>query len=286
MNGIINVLKPPGMTSSGVVTFLKRVLQVKKIGHAGTLDPGAAGVLVILIGRATRLSDFFMAHEKEYIAELHTGYETDTLDSYGEILACQETEPLQEEALARACRALVGEIWQTPPAYSAVRIDGKKSYALARAGIEAERKQRQVTISDICIKSVAAQKALLQIVCSKGTYVRTLLHDIGKEMGMLAYTSFLLRSRSGNFHVQAAFTLDEIKQMAEQKDFSFLLAPEETLGELPMVRIGKEYIFALENGQKIEVEVNEPRFRLYAGDIFFGIGEKQGAYIKLKTVLR
>lgn len=285
MNGIINLLKPPGMSSNGATVFLRKLLNEKRVGHAGTLDPGAAGVLVVLAGRSARLSDFLMNHAKRYRAEISFGKRTDTLDSYGQVLeerACS----VSRERLMQAIPEFLGEIEQIPPDYSAVKIDGRPAYQLARKGVEVRKRARRVQIFSIdLLAQTGENRFLLEIACSKGTYIRTLLEDIAKSMGEIAHTSFLMRTASGGFEIERAYTVDELKALAEAGDFSFVQSPEEALMELPEVRLLARHHFALQNGQKIPYHVPEQRFRLYCGEKFYGIGECQEGILRLVTPL-
>ena len=285
MNGIINLLKPPGMSSNGATVFLRKLLNEKRVGHAGTLDPGAAGVLVVLAGRSARLSDFLMNHAKRYRAEIAFGKRTDTLDSYGQVL---EEKPcsVSRERLLQAIPAFLGESEQIPPDYSAVKIGGRPAYQLARKGVEIRKKARRVQIFSIdLLAQTGENRFLLEIACSKGTYIRTLLEDIAKSMGEIAHTSFLMRTASGGFGIEQAYTVDELKALAEAGDFSFVQSPEKALMELPEVRLGPRYHFALQNGQKISCDMPDQRFRLYCGEQFYGIGECQEGILRLATPL-
>ncbi len=285
MNGIINLLKPPGMSSNGATVFLRKLLDEKRVGHAGTLDPGAAGVLVVLAGRSARLSEFLMNHPKRYLAELAFGARTDTLDSYGKVLerrACSVCPKRLEAALP----GFLGEIEQIPPDYSAVKIDGRPAYQLARKGVEVRKKPRRVQIFGVdLLQQTGENRFLLEVACSKGTYVRTLLEDIARSMGEIAYTSFLLRTASGYFDISAAYTVDEIKALASAGDFSFVQSPEGALMELGEVRLPPRHHFALQNGQKIAFDPGQERFRLYCGDKFYGVGACQNGQLRLVTPL-
>ncbi len=287
MNGMINVLKPPGMSSSGVVVFLRRILGVRRIGHAGTLDPGAAGVLVVLAGRSTRLSDRVMNHKKTYLAEITFGVATDTLDSYGEVTERRDCLVRRQE-LEAVLPEFLGKIQQVPPLYSAVKIEGRKSYELARKGLAVQKPPREVMIYGLTVREQRGEnRFLLEVVCSKGTYIRTLAADLGKRLGVPACLTFLLRSASGGSDVTHAYTVDEIRAMAERGDHSFLQPPEAALGELPALVLGGEWEFALQNGQTLvpsePVETGE--YRLYCREMFYGIGRAEEGTVRLETAL-
>lgn len=287
MNGMINVLKPPGMSSSGVVVFLRRILGVRRIGHAGTLDPGAAGVLVVLAGRSTRLSDRVMNHKKTYLAEITFGVATDTLDSYGEVTERTDCSVRRQE-LEAVLPEFLGKIQQVPPLYSAVKIEGRKSYELARKGLAVQKPPREVMIYGLTVREQRGEnRFLLEVVCSKGTYIRTLAADLGKRLGVPACLTFLLRSASGGSDVTHAYTVDEIRAMAERGDHSFLQPPEAALGELPALVLGGEWEFALQNGQTIVTgePVKTGEYRLYCREIFYGIGRAEEGTVRLETAL-
>jgi tRNA pseudouridine55 synthase len=289
MNGVINVLKPPAMSSNGVTVYLKKLLNEKRVGHAGTLDPGAAGVLVVLLGRTARLSDYLMGHDKIYLAEMHFGCTTDTLDSYGTVLETRmPVRKITLEGVRRACAAFVGQITQMPPAYSAIKVNGRKSYELARKGINIPKPPRNVQIYAIeVLEQTGPLQFLLRICCSKGTYVRTLVEDIAASMGELAYTSLLVREKSGDYDIQHAYTLDEIAEMAQAGDFSFCISPERVVEKLPAVHLGREQRFAIEHGQLLTADYPIPsgQFALYCDNVFYGIGIEEGGHPKLKIPL-
>jgi len=182
VKGVINVLKAPGMTSHDVINFLRKLLRVKKIGHSGTLDPAAAGVLPVFVGKATKAIEFFMDDDKEYVAELRFGVTTDTGDLDGNILELKPVK-ITEGDLKEALKQFTGNINQVPPMYSAVRHKGKKLYELARQGITVERKARTVKIYSIDLMDFSLESAIVKVACSKGTYIRTLCEDIGKVLG-------------------------------------------------------------------------------------------------------
>lgn len=249
MDGIINVLKPPGMTSADVVYCLRRLLQTKKIGHTGTLDPGVAGVLPICVGKATRLAEYLTEQGKEYRAEITFGIATDTQDAYGTVI--HECQPLiKAEDVRSILPEFTGEVWQIPPMFSAVRKEGKRLYEYARSGVEIERTARAVRILRLSLRKWRDEKyprAEFDIECSKGTYVRTLCHDLGERLGCGAHMSYLMRLRSGPFSIVNSWTLEEIEQSVTAGDLAFLLPLSSGL-DLPLVSLTPERARAFCNG--------------------------------------
>lgn len=286
MNGVIAVLKPPGMSSGGVVGCMKHATGERHIGHAGTLDPGAAGVLVVLAGKSTRLSDYMMGSKKTYIAEVTFGMTTDTLDSYGVVTERKDGVNITAEELEKVLAEFTGEVWQTPPAYSAVSVNGQRSYKLARKGIEVKKPPRRIEIyENKLLSQTADNRFLIEVTCSKGTYIRTLAADIGEKLGAPAYLSFLLRTRSGGIGIEKAYTLDEITKMSEAGDFSYLMRPDDAY-ELPKVDISAEARDYIRNGRAVRHDGELPEtFWLYCGGMLCGIGEKAEDGIRLKARL-
>ena len=232
MNGIVNVLKPPGMSSHQVVSFLRKQLQTKKVGHAGTLDPGASGVLPLLVGNATRLSNYIMKDQKTYVTEATLGISTTSQDASGDTCDLCTDFSLSPSELADALASLQGTIWQTPPMASAIRVGGKRLYELDRKGITVPREPRRIEVHSINIMAIWSEeedkigfgtRILLRISCSKGTYIRTICHDLGEKLGVGAHMSFLTRVASGTFRSEDAFTLEQIVSLTSQEDYRFLL---------------------------------------------------------------
>lgn len=218
MDGILNILKPPGMTSFDVVACLRGLLGIKKIGHAGTLDPMAVGVLPVCTGRATKAIEFMMDKDKLYRAELTLGIITDTQDSTGNVLGSCDVGCTDEE-IEKAITAFEGKYLQLPPMFSALRVDGKRLYELAREGRRVERKPREVEIYSsrmIRVDRTDGVRVLMDVHCSKGTYIRTLCADIGQALGCGGHMSFLLRQRAGAFDIDSAYTLEQLSEMKEQ----------------------------------------------------------------------
>ncbi|HEY9062388.1 MAG TPA: tRNA pseudouridine(55) synthase TruB [Pseudobacteroides sp.] len=214
MDGIINVLKPPGMTSFDVVGFLRRVLKTTKIGHTGTLDPAAVGVLPVCIGKATKIIEFMTDKDKVYRAEMTLGISTDTQDGLGNIIS-QRPVGVSADEIIRVFNDFTGKQQQIPPMYSAIKINGKKLYELARKGITVERKPRDIEIHFLRILNVFHDnRVLFDVGCSKGTYIRTLCSDIGDKLGTGAHMSFLVRLDAGGFNIKDSITVEEIEDYA------------------------------------------------------------------------
>lgn len=232
MDGVINVNKPKDMTSFDVVAILRKTLNTKKIGHTGTLDPDATGVLPICVGKATKLVEFLTADKKQYKASVKLGVTTDTQDMSGTVLKTLSSCVTKEE-LEKAINSFLGEIEQIPPMYSAVKIDGKKLYELAREGKTVERKPRKITIFGIKLLSFDEKNQSFDMLvdCSKGTYIRTLANDIGESLGCGAALSNLLRTVSGSFYLEKSFSLEQIKELCENGDFSFLTPLSNVMSE-------------------------------------------------------
>jgi tRNA pseudouridine55 synthase len=249
LDGVINVFKPSGLTSSDVVVRLRRILQTRRVGHTGTLDPEVTGVLPICVGRATRLAEYLTEQGKSYRAEITFGIVTDTQDFTGTHLQVQKAE-IAAEDFQRVVPQFLGTVQQVPPMYSAVRHQGKHLYELARQGIEVERKSREITIARLeLLEWLPGEfpRAVFEVDCSKGTYVRTLCHDIGSALGCGANMSALLRIRSGPFELSGSSTLQEIEEKATHDDNSFLIPIEQVL-DLPRVHLNSQRAKAFCNG--------------------------------------
>lgn len=294
--GIVNILKPPGMTSGDAVADVRHIFKIKRVGHTGTLDPGAAGVLPICIGRATRLFDILVDKQKEYIAEITFGAATDTQDAYGRIIET-DCRIISKEELTAVLGSFIGQIEQTAPMYSAVSIDGKRLYQLAREGAEAVEIKRRATIDDVEIITQSSEnRYLLRIVCSRGTYIRTLCADIGKRLGTCAYMSFLLRTRSGEFTIDNTYSIAELRQMKEEGRLdeaviSIEQALDGHMDKLRLCGLNEKQARLIRNGAEIfPGELNamdDSRLvMLYAGGEFLGIGQTgEGGSVHIKINL-
>jgi tRNA pseudouridine55 synthase len=258
MDGILAVWKPEGWTSHDVVAKVRRVLKMKRIGHAGTLDPMVTGVLPLCLGRATRVVEYVQERPKSYEAVLQLGIATDTEDLTGTVIERQSSISVTEDEVRRALSQFLGEIDQVPPMYSAVKVDGKRLYELAREGKTVERKSRKVTIHQIDL--IDAQLDLDQprisfsVVCSKGTYIRTLCVDIGKALGVPATMAHLTRTMSGGITKESCLTLEQIEQLQQAGELSgHLIAADEAITHLDRVTIPESLGRLALQGQKVSL---------------------------------
>ncbi|PKM87277.1 MAG: tRNA pseudouridine(55) synthase TruB [Firmicutes bacterium HGW-Firmicutes-12] len=249
MNGIINILKPPGLTSHDVVSFLRRQLKIKRIGHTGTLDPQAAGVLPVCIGQATRLADFLSAKDKEYMCRMRLGIKTTTQDAWGEVIESKDTSLMQRELLEKSLTNLRGCIKQKVPEYSAVKVAGEPMYKKARRGESIEAIIREIYIYKLDLLEYLNNEVALHIHCSKGTYIRTLCSDLGDMLGVGGHMSFLVRTRVGSFKLQDSYTLEEV---AERKE-GFLLPVSKCIEGMPSLKVKQDDVALLKHGRSIEI---------------------------------
>lgn len=257
LDGIVNIIKPPGISSHQVVSILRRLLQIRKIGHTGTLDPGAAGVLSLCVGRATRLSQYLLDKDKRYTAELTLGITTDTQDASGSTEEIITDFSITPQRFADTLHKFLGRIEQTPPPTSAVRINGERAYKKARRGEAVQVPSRTVTIYALHVNKVFPEgstglhfgsRILLDVHCSKGTYIRTLCSDIGRELQVGAHMSFLTRTQSGVFSLAECYTLEEVAALVEAGDYCFLRPMEAGLPNWPRVRVSPLAEARVQNG--------------------------------------
>ena len=254
MDGFLNINKQTGWTSHDVVARLRQLLKMKKVGHTGTLDPAATGVLPICIGKATRLAEYLTGMDKEYEAVMRLGETTDTLDATGKILARRSTEGLTREQVRAAMDDFLGDIEQIPPMFSAVKVGGQPLYKAARAGREVRRESRIVTVHRLELLAMNGSDVTLRVACSKGTYIRTLCADIGERLGMGAHLSRLRRTRSGPFRIEEALTLDEIAEAVETGRIQNHLLPAGTvLRDFPSVSVTQEGASSVLHGAPIGI---------------------------------
>lgn len=283
INGIIVVNKEQGFTSHDVVAVMRKILGTKKVGHTGTLDPQATGVLPICVGKGTKVSDMLTNSDKEYIAEVTLGLTTDTEDIWGDVLQNNDATHITEAMVKTAAEKFIGKISQIPPMYSAVKIGGKKLYEYARSGVEVERKSRIVTIKEIEILNFKDGKFNMRVACSKGTYIRTLCSDMGKELGVGACMSGLVRTKSSVFTLDNAKTLDELKKEAEDGNIESNIIPVDKLfSHLPKVNLDSERTEKILHGMFLSVELSNGEYRVYgnSGD-FICIAKVNDGILKI-----
>ena len=283
MNGFININKPSGMTSHDAVNHVRRIFSVRKVGHAGTLDPAACGVLPIAIGRATKFIEYLADCDKAYRAEILFGIATDSGDLEGEVITRADdfTMPTIEE-LNAALKTFIGEIEQTPPKFSAIKIHGRKAYDLARRDIDFEMPRRLVKISKIELIALEANAATIEIDCGKGTYIRSLAIDIGERLNLPATLKSLVRLRVGDFNLNAALNFDDIKKIG-----AYCLLPiEDCLNHLPKFELAEHRVRAFMNGLPTNVHAADERaLRIYAGNKFLGVGRIEHGELRPSTIV-
>ena len=292
MNGVLIVDKPAEFTSFDVVAVVRKLSGQRKIGHTGTLDPNATGVLPLLLGNATKAQDIVPNHDKQYEAEFRLGLTTDTLDIWGEVRTEKESN-VKEEQITELLSDFTGEIEQLPPMYSAVSVGGQRLYDLARKGIEVERKPRKVTVYSLELLRFdeATQSGRLAVKCSRGTYIRTLIDDIGAMLGAGAVMTALRRTMACGFNLEQAFTLDEIKKLSESGELeSTLLSTESLFYTYPELWVSDAQAKRFSNGGELDITrtklaaKNIPDgaiYRIKGTKTFLGLGIVRDSVIKI-----
>ena len=249
LTGFVNIIKPTGMSSSDVVCKVKKILKTKKVGHLGTLDPAASGVLPVAVGKATKFFDYFLTKDKEYIAVVNFGIETDTLDGFGNITN-SNTKVIDFASIKQVIPNFIGKIKQVPPKYSAIKINGKRACDLAREDIAFEIKAREITIFDVqVLRDFGNNMFLFKVHCSAGTYIRTLFSDIAYALGTVSTTSVIIRTKSGRFLMNDAITLDMLVANSKIVEIETLFA------DYDKIEVNDFIARKLINGVKIEFEV-------------------------------
>ena len=272
MEGIIVVNKPKGITSFDVIRKLKKILKTKKIGHTGTLDPLATGVMLVCVGRATKLASDLEAKDKIYIADFDIGYATDTYDIEGKKIA-ENTIEISKENLKQSIKKFIGNIKQIPPMYSAIKIDGNKLYHLARKGIEVERPERNVTIEYINLLDFKDNKVKIETKVSKGCYIRSLVYDIGEDLGTYATMTALQRKQVGDYSLENSYSLEQIEKMIFNNDFNFLKTIEEIFSYDKYSLQTEKELTLYKNGNTVKIKENleNKRYRIYFQNEFVGL---------------
>ena len=255
MDIIISLNKPEGITSHDAVSKAKKILKAKKVGHTGTLDPLATGLLLICLNRATRIASYFSSLDKEYLCTMKLGEETDTLDSEGMVINTSDISTVSEDAVNSTITSFQGTILQEPPMYSAIKHKGKPLYKLARAGVEVERKQREVTLYSIEMIDCSLPFVQFRTRCSKGTYIRTLCDDIGKKLGVGAHMTALERTGIGNFRIEDSISIEELQSIDPvHASGRAIHTMDEALTWLPEVTIEDSRVFGVRNGSPVPLD--------------------------------
>lgn len=290
-DGFLNVAKPPGMTSHDVVALARRHLGERRVGHLGTLDPAAAGVLPVSVGRATRLFRLAGGADKAYRAEIAFGLLTDTLDAEGRVVATADAGGLTEGAVATALGRFLGEIEQTPPAYSAVRVGGERLHARARRGLPVEAPRRRVRVKRlelVAFRPGPQARALVDIVCTAGTYVRALADDVGRALRCGACLAFLVRTRAGRFDQAEALSLEEMERAAGEGSLTErMLPPDYPLEHLPALELESSAAERFcHGGRVLGARAPAGMLRVYGPEKWFlGVGEGKGRQVHPRVVL-
>lgn len=278
LNGIIIIHKEAGYTSHDVVAKMRGICRQKKIGHTGTLDPQATGVLPVCLGSGTKLCDMLTDKDKEYVAELLLGVETDTQDTTGQVLRESPVNASGEEVRA-AVMSFLGEYSQVPPMYSALKVDGKKLYELARAGKEVERQARKVMIHEIEILDMKLPVVKLRVACSKGTYIRTLCADIGAKLGCGGTMKSLQRTRVGSFDLERAVTLAELEKIRDEERLEEILFPvDSAFANCPKLHVRQEFAKLVDNGNSFYPNQTVER-RTYGSGEWVSVYRENGSFV-------
>ncbi len=282
MNGFINIIKPVGATASDIVVCLKNILHERKVGHLGTLDPGASGVLPVAVGQATKLFSFLTDKIKYYRAFFTFGKTTDTLDSYG-IVTERNDVCVDTDIIRGVLSGFVGEFEQMPPSYSAKSVDGVRAYKLARNGVDVSLSPKKITVYEIELISKSSDDTyVFDIKCGGGTYIRSLARDIAKACGTVGYMSGLIRIQSGAFCLEDAYTLDEVRELKEK----CLLDIRYPLKDVESYVFDDKYFDDIDFGRKIKCPFEIGYRRIYCRDVFFGLGRNVDGILKIDYYLK
>ena len=283
MDGLILINKQKGFTSHDVVNVIRKKLNTKKVGHTGTLDPNATGVLPILVGKATKISKYLMEHDKTYIATIKLGEKTDTGDSEGQVIE-EKSIPadLKKEDINNALQNFFGKQKQVPPMYSAIKINGKKLYEYAREGKEVKLEAREIEIYKIELLEYQNNKIKFEVECSKGTYIRTLCDDIAKKLGTVGYMEELQRTKVNNFRIEDSILLDDITLENAEKN---MIKIEEVFKEKETIELDNKKLELFLNGVKLTYNLPNSIYRIYNNEQFIGIGVIENKLLKRDIVI-
>lgn len=283
MDGLILINKQKGFTSHDVVNVIRKKLNTKKVGHTGTLDPNATGVLPILVGKATKISKYLMEHDKTYIATIKLGEKTDTGDSEGQVIE-EKSIPadLKKEDINNALQNFFGKQKQVPPMYSAIKINGKKLYEYAREGKEVKLEAREIEIYKIELLEYQNNKIKFEVECSKGTYIRTLCENIAKKLGTVGYMEELQRTKVNNFRIEDSILLDDITLENAEKN---MIKIEEVFKEKETIELDNKKLELFLNGVKLTYNLPNSIYRIYNNEQFIGIGVIENKLLKRDIVI-
>ena len=288
MDGILVINKSKGLTSNDIVKKVKKILNTK-VGHTGTLDPNATGVLPLLLGNATKISKYLINHDKEYEAVIKLGAKTTTADVEGKIIEEKEVnkEKLTEENIEEVLKSFIGKQQQIPPIYSAIKVNGKKLYEYARQGKEVEIKARNIEIYDLKLLKIDSKndELTINVKCSKGTYIRSLCEDIAVKLETIGYMKELNRIQVGEFNIKDSVTIEELKANIENKDYSNIIGIEEIFKEIPEITIKQREYEKYLNGVKIDTDNMDGIYRIYLDNKFSGLGIVENKKLKRDLVI-
>lgn len=288
MDGILVINKSKGLTSNDIVKKVKRILNTK-VGHTGTLDPNATGVLPLLLGNATKISKYLINHDKEYEAVIKLGAKTTTADVEGEIIEEKEVnkEKLKKENIEEVLKSFIGKQQQIPPIYSAIKVNGKKLYEYARQGKEVEIKARNIEIYDLKLLKIDSKndELTINVKCSKGTYIRSLCEDIAVKLETIGYMKELNRIQVGEFNIKDSVTIEEFKANIENKDYSNIIGIEKIFKEIPEITIKQREYEKYLNGVKIDTDNMDGIYRIYLDNKFSGLGIVENKKLKRDLVI-
>ena len=291
MEGILIINKPKGYTSQDVVSKVKKILNVKKVGHTGTLDPLATGVLPIMIGNYTKLSKYLIEHDKTYLARIKLGEKRDTGDEEGKIIETREVlqDNLDKEKIENVLKSFCGRQKQIPPMYSAIKVNGKKLYEYAREGKKVEIPEREIEIYNIKLKNINSEKKEIEfeVNCSKGTYIRVLCENIAECLGTIGYMSFLKRIRVDRFVINKAITLEELEKNSDNKVFleENLINMDEIFKELPYIVLNNRKKELFLNGVMLTFEKKDGLYNIYNNEIYLGTGIIKNNLLKRDVII-
>ena len=283
MNGLLIINKPKDYTSHDIVNIVRKKLNTKKVGHTGTLDPNATGVLPILVGTATKISKYLIEHEKTYIATIKLGKKTDTGDSEGNVIE-EDTnlKSISKEEIDTILRKFIGKQNQIPPMYSAIKVDGKKLYEYAREGKTVELQPREIEIIDISLIEYQKDEIKFSVRCSKGTYIRTLCEDIAKELGTIGYMKELQRTSVNEFNIENSISLEELEDInVEEK----IISIEEIFKDKPNINLNNRKLELFLNGVQLTHDLNDGVYRVYNSNNFIGLGVVKNKLLKRDIVI-